>query len=116
MFCRHVEHDLLFPHCAAVVHHGGAGTSHAASRAGRPSIVIEHVTDQAFWGGVLHRTGLAPPILHRRTVTADALARAITAVLGSTAIRERARTIGERMRQENGVARAIELVEQQHWF
>jgi UDP:flavonoid glycosyltransferase YjiC (YdhE family) len=115
MFIQDVEHHLLFPRCAAVVHHGGAGTSHAASRAGRPSIVIEHVTDQAFWGGVLHRTGLAPPILHRRTVTADALARAITAVLGSTAMQARAAAIGEQMRQENGVARAIELIEQQRW-
>jgi len=114
MFIRDVEHDLLFPRCAAVVHHGGAGTSHAASRAGRPSIVIEHVTDQAYWGGVLHRAGIAPQMLHRRTATAGKLARAITAVLGSTAMRERARTIGERMRQENGVARAIELIEQ-HW-
>jgi sterol 3beta-glucosyltransferase len=115
MFSRDVEHDLLFPRCAAVVHHGGAGTSHAASRAGRPSIVIEHVTDQAFWGGVLHRAGIAPPMLHRRTVTAEKLARAITAVLGSTALRERAAAVGERMRQENGVACAIELIEQQHW-
>jgi UDP:flavonoid glycosyltransferase YjiC (YdhE family) len=114
MFSRDVEHDLLFPRCAAVVHHGGAGTSHAASRAGRPSIVIEHVTDQAFWGGVLHRAGIAPPMLHRRTVTAEKLARAITAVLGSTAMQARARAMGERMQRENGVARAIELIEQRH--
>jgi UDP:flavonoid glycosyltransferase YjiC (YdhE family) len=115
MFIRDVEHHLLFPRCAAVVHHGGAGTSHAVSRAGRPSIVIEHVTDQAFWGGLLHRAGITPPLLHRRTVTAEKLARALTAVLNSTAMRERAQAIGERMRQENGVARAIELIEKQHW-
>ena len=115
MFIRDVEHHLLFPRCAAVVHHGGAGTSHAASRAGRPSIVIEHVTDQAFWGGVLHHAGVAPPMLHRRTVTAGKLARAISAVLDDVTMQERAAAVGERMQLEKGVARAIELIEQQCW-
>jgi UDP:flavonoid glycosyltransferase YjiC (YdhE family) len=115
LYLQSIEHHLLFPRCAAVVHHGGAGTTHAASRAGVPSIVVEHATDQAFWGSVLHRAGISPPMLHRRTVTAAKLARAITAVLDSAAIREKARVIGACMRQENGVARAIELIEQQRW-
>lgn len=116
IFClAHAEHHLVFPRCAAVVHHGGAGTSHAASRAGCPSIVVEHATDQAFWGGVLHRAGIAPPLLHRRTVTADGLARAIKIVLASSAMREKARAIGESMRREDGVKRAVELIARQRW-
>jgi len=107
------EHDLVFPRCAAVVHHGGAGTTHAASRAGCPSIVVEHVTDQAFWGGVLHRLGIAPPLLHRRTVTAAMLARAIRATLDSPSMREKARTIGESMGHEDGLQRAVELIGEQ---
>ncbi|MHB8843880.1 MAG: glycosyltransferase [Nitrospirota bacterium] len=110
MFIGDVEHHLLFPHCAAVVHHGGAGTSHAASRAGCPSIVIEHVTDQAFWGGVLHRAGIAPPVLRRRTVTAAKLAGAIRRALDSPVMREKARAMGENMRRENGVKTTIDLV------
>ena len=110
LFIDRAEHRLVFPRCAAVVHHGGAGTTHAASREGCPSIVVEHVTDQAFWGGVLYRAGIAPPMLHRRTVTARTLARAITTVLGSTAMQVRAAAIGERMRGENGVERAVSMV------
>lgn len=109
------EHHLVFPRCAAVVHHGGAGTSHAASRAGCPSIVVEHATDQAFWGGVLHRAGVAPALLHRRTVTAAVLAGAIKTVLSSSMMRDQARAIGERMRQEDGVKRAVQLIEGQRW-
>lgn len=111
----YAEHHLVFPQCAAVVHHGGAGTSHAASRAGCPSLVVEHATDQVFWGGVLHRAGIAPPLLHRRTVTASVLARAIGTVLSSSAMREKARAIGESMRREDGVKRAVELIERQRW-
>ncbi|MEK6742288.1 MAG: glycosyltransferase [Nitrospirota bacterium] len=114
-YLARAEHHLVFPRCAAVVHHGGAGTSHAASRAGCPSIVVEHATDQVFWGGVLHRAGIAPRLLHRRTVTADALARAIRTVLSSSAMREKARAIGESMRREDGVDRAVELIERQRW-
>lgn len=114
LYLQQVEHVLVFPQCALVVHHGGAGTSHAASRAGCPSIVVEHATDQAFWGGVLHRAGIAPSMLHRRTVTADLLARAIRAVLASPAMGEKAREIGESMRREDGVQRAIALIEERY--
>jgi UDP:flavonoid glycosyltransferase YjiC (YdhE family) len=112
-YLAHAEHHLVFPQCALVVHHGGAGTSHAASRAGCPSIVVEHATDQAFWGGVLLRAGIAPSLLHRRTVTASVLARTIRTILSSSAMREKARFIGESMRREDGVKRAVELIERQ---
>jgi UDP:flavonoid glycosyltransferase YjiC (YdhE family) len=77
--------------------------------------VVEHVTDQAFWGGVLHRAGIAPAVLHRRTVNAAVLARAITAVLSSSAMQEKARGIGESMRREDGVKRAVGLIEGHRW-
>lgn len=104
-------HDRIFPHCAAIVHHGGSGTTQAASRAGCPSIVVQHATDQAFWGAVLHRAGIAPPVLDRRTVTAPFLARSIRTVMASLSMRERARAVGRSMQRENGVARAVELIE-----
>lgn len=116
LFIDRAEHDTVFPLCSAVVHHGGAGTAHGASRAGCPSIVVEHVTDQAFWGGVLNRAGIAPLLLHRRTVTAAELARAIRAALDSPSMREAASRIGESMRNENGVTRAVELIGEQSWI
>ena len=75
-------HQYIFPRCSAVVHHGGAGTTHSATLHGCPSIVIEHIADQGFFANELHRLGVAPKMLHRRNVTAQKLARSITAVLG----------------------------------
>jgi sterol 3beta-glucosyltransferase/vancomycin aglycone glucosyltransferase len=104
-------HDRVFPRCAAVVHHGGAGTTHAAVAAGRPAVVVEHASDQPLWGAVLHRRGLAPAVLHRRTLSAVKLARAVRKVLDTPAMARRARAVAVRMAGEDGVARAVSLIE-----
>lgn len=111
-YLSRAPHHRVFPQCVAVVHHGGAGTSHSASRAGLPSIVVEHVMDQAFWGATLFRAGIAPPMLHRRTLTAGRLARAIRTVLDSSTMQEKARQVGELMGREDGVRRAVALIEE----
>lgn len=103
-------HSRLFPHCAAVVHHGGAGTTHSATLYGCPSVVVAHVLDQTFWGNELRRLGIAPKILFRGTVTARALAAAVGTVLNSPGMRERAAALGERMRREDGVSQAVGAV------
>jgi UDP:flavonoid glycosyltransferase YjiC (YdhE family) len=77
-----------------VIHHGGAGTSQAATIAGCPSIVVEHSSDQPLWGSVLQRIGIAPKLLHRRSITAKKLARTIKIVLGAPAMAKKAKAIG----------------------
>jgi sterol 3beta-glucosyltransferase/vancomycin aglycone glucosyltransferase len=107
-----VSHRAVFPRCAAVVHHGGAGTAHAAAKAGRPSVVVIHALDQFLWAVRLKELGVAPRPLSRRTLTSDKLARSIRQVLGRPELRERARAIGDAMKAENGVARAVEAISQ----
>ncbi len=106
-----VPHKDVFPRCAAVVHHGGAGTTHTALLHGCPSIVIEHIADQTFFAGELHRLGVAPEMLHRRTVTAKKLAKAIRTVLDDPAMKKRAEELSRLMQKENGVERASQLIE-----
>ncbi len=108
---REAPHRHIFPSCAAVVHHGGAGTTHSATLHGCPSIIIEHIADQAFFGNELHRLGAAPKVLHRRSITPRKLAKAITQVLGDPGMKKRAETLREVMLSENGVDRAAELIE-----
>jgi len=108
----YVPYQELLPHCALVVHHGGAGTTHCAALAGRPSVVVEHFGDQSFWGARLRRAGLANRVLHRKSVTAKSLAAEIRKGLSSPAMKRRAEAFGESMRKENGVRRAVELIEE----
>lgn len=106
------DHRAIFPHCAAVVHHGGAGTCQSASASGCPSIIVPHIADQFFWGDLLHDLGIAPKMIHRHKLTAPKLARSIRQVLGDDAMRQRAKEIGARMSAEDGARRAVLQIEE----
>ena len=108
----YAPYQHIFPHCAAVVHHGGAGTTHSATRCGCPSVVVEHALDQRLWGILLNRVGLAPKPLHRRSLTPAKLAKAVCKVLGSMEMANRAKAAGRALLAENGVRRAVELIEE----
>lgn len=45
-----VNQQKLFPRCACVVHHGGAGTTHTAAAAGAPQVIVPMYSDQPYWG------------------------------------------------------------------
>jgi len=108
--CGRADHAAIFPKCAAVVHHGGAGTAHAALRAGVPSVVVAHAFDQADWGARLRNAGLAPQPLRRHRATATTLADAISRVIGSDASRSRAGELGARVAGESGADNAVRLI------
>jgi sterol 3beta-glucosyltransferase len=102
----------LFPQMAAVVHHGGAGTTSMGLWAGIPSVVTPFMGDQPFWGQRVHELGVGPKPIPRRRLTVDNLAEAIRCAVTDTAMRRSAASLGERIRAENGVARAVEVIEQ----
>jgi UDP:flavonoid glycosyltransferase YjiC (YdhE family) len=102
-----VPFDWLFPRVSAVIHHGGAGTTAASLRAGLPTIVVPFFLDQFFWGRRVYALGVGPQPIRRKHLEARALARAIDAATGDSAMRERAAALGARIRAEDGVATAV---------
>ncbi|NUW44533.1 glycosyltransferase [Nonomuraea rhodomycinica] len=104
-------HDWLFPRTAAVVHHGGAGTTAAALAAGRPQVVCPFVADQPFWAARMHAAGVAPRPQPQRRLTPEGLAAAITLATGDAGMGHRARSLGERVRAEDGARRAVGILE-----
>lgn len=105
-----VDHRALFPRSAAVVHHGGAGTTHAAVAAGVPSVVIPHVGDQPFWAMRLHRLGVAPVPLKINAVTPAAVSERIAEALG-TDMRTAARSLGAGVERDDGLRVTIGLLQ-----
>jgi sterol 3beta-glucosyltransferase len=99
-------HDWLFPQVSMVVHHGGAGTTHSAARAGVPSAVVPFAGDQFLWADRLYRAGIAPRSFSIGNLTAQRL-RAQLMQASDPAMRERARAIGAAMHDEKGVTNAV---------
>ena len=107
-------HDWLFPHMSAVVHHGGAGTTAAALRAGKPSLALPFFADQPFWGQRIATLGAGPAPIPQRAVTVETLAAAMRRLATDEALRRRAAALGSAIRAENGVARAVALITAAH--
>lgn len=107
---RHAPHDWLFKQVSMAVHHGGAGTTAAAVRAGIPSVIVPFFGDQPFWARCLQREGVAPPALDRKSLSADVLANAIDSALKEP-MRQAATALGQRVRAEDGVGEAIRCLQ-----
>lgn len=105
-----VPHDWLFPRVAAVVHHGGAGTTAAGLRAGKPTVVCPFLGDQPFWGDLVYQRGAGPKPIPQSHLTSDGLAKAITMAVQNETIQQKAADLGEKIRAEDGVACAVEII------
>lgn len=104
-----VPHDWLFARAAAVVHHGGAGTTGAALMAGVPALVVPFTMDQPFWAWRVHALGVGPSPIARSRLSRQHLAAALTHMVNDQAMRQRAAALGALIRAEDGVARAVEV-------
>jgi len=106
-----IPHEWLFPQMAAIVHHGGAGTTAAALRSGVPSIVTPFFADQPFWGKVVERLRVGPDPILRKKLSVSGLAEALKTATSDEGMKERASVIGEKISKEDGIGRAVEIVE-----
>lgn len=100
-------HDWLFPRTSLVVHHGGAGTTHAAARAGVPSVVVPFAGDQFFWADRIERAGLGRSCAQASALDGHALRQLMDAASVS-AVRKKARAVAAQMRVEDGNACAAD--------
>jgi len=106
-----VPHDWLFPRVAAVVHHGGAGTTAAGLRAGRPTVICPFFGDQPFWGRRVHELGAGPMPIPQKRLTAARLADALRTATTDPEITRRAEALGAAIRAEDGVRNAVRIIE-----
>jgi UDP:flavonoid glycosyltransferase YjiC (YdhE family) len=102
-----VPFDWLLPRVSAAVHHGGAGTTAASLRAGVPTIIVPFFLDQFYWAKRVFELGAGPRPILRKSLKADALAAALRVATSDPGMRDRASALGQRIRAEDGVARAV---------
>jgi sterol 3beta-glucosyltransferase len=104
-----IPHAWLFPRMAAVVHHGGAGTTGAALAAAVPSIITPLAADQPSWARTIHHLGAGPAPIPFPALTAQRLAAAIRQTITDPHIQHRAAELAAKIQAEDGPGRTGEL-------
>jgi UDP:flavonoid glycosyltransferase YjiC (YdhE family) len=110
-FIKKYPHLVLFPRMAAVIHHGGAGTTATTARSGVPQIIVPHILDQYYWGNQIHKSRLGPKPIWRANLTAENLSHAIKESVKNQELIENAREVGEKLRRKNPVEIAVREIE-----
>ncbi|MBO9604486.1 MAG: glycosyltransferase family 1 protein [Paenibacillaceae bacterium] len=106
---KSANHELLFPRCSVIVHHGGAGTTHTATESGTPSIVCSTYADQPFWGERMATLGIGRHIPFPM-LSKEKLLQAIRE-LQDPAIGAKIAPIAKRMKAENGLESALQFLD-----
>ncbi|PZF82419.1 glycosyltransferase [Jiangella anatolica] len=110
-FVDTVPFGWLFPQMAAIVHHGGLGTTGEAMMAARPQVVCPSLPDQRFNAQRLCELGVAAPTSRLREVTAEQLALAIRRAAHDGRLAARAEQLGREISGEDGAVEAVRIVE-----
>ncbi len=110
-----VPHDWLFPRCVAVVHHGGSGTTASGLRAGKPTLVCPFFGDQPFWGRRVCELGVGPKPIPQKKLSVENLSEAMRQMTTDEKMRQKAQDLGEKLREEDGVANATEIITRYLW-
>jgi sterol 3beta-glucosyltransferase len=112
LFVQHVAHEALFAHPSvrAAVHHGGAGTTAQAMRAGVPSLVLPAMADQYFWGGRVAALGIGPKPIPQHALTIQQLVDGLRSATHDEGMRKRAQSLSKQIRNEDGIERAADII------
>ena len=96
---------------AAVIHHGGAGTTAAGAISGVPQIIVPHILDQYYWGHKVYKSHLGPKPIWRSKLTSKNLAGAVKECLSNDLIQQSARTASEMINRRNTLEMTVRLLE-----
>ena len=107
----YIPYDWLFKRSTAVIHHGGAGTTGKGLRAGIPNIILPFTSDQPFWGRQVYKLGAGPKPIQPKRLTAIKLSGLINSAIQDDEMKKQASKIGEEIRSEDGIARAVNIIQ-----
>merc|ERR1712141_445111 len=114
LFVKKASHENLFPRVKCIVHHGGAGTTNAALRAGVPSIITPVFFDQWDHAHVLNELGVGFGFASTQfqKITPEELGSAIHDVVNNEDMKVQASKVAEAIRAENGQKTVLKVIEE----
>ena len=99
-FVSQVPYDWIFPKMYAVIHHGGAGTTHLAIKYGCATMIIPHIIDQFIWDKIISNLGVGPKGIKISRITNKNLEPKILRLLNNRSFKEKSAKIGNQMKKE----------------
>ena len=106
-FIQKYPHLKLFPKMAAVIHHGGAGTTATTAVSGVPQIIVPHLLDQYYWGNRIYQSKLGPRPIRRSKLTSQKLAAAIRECLTNERIKQNAKEASDMIKKRDGLVLTV---------
>ena len=111
-FAGAVSHAELFPHVAAIVHHGGAGTTASAARSGKPQMILPaRLYDKAFWRAQVVDRGIGIWAPAPKNLTVPRFASLLNRVMSDSETAQRANVLGHTLRRRDAVTAAVQVLE-----
>jgi UDP:flavonoid glycosyltransferase YjiC (YdhE family) len=111
-----IPHCFIFPHCDAIIHHGGVGTTHSAARSGKPQMVVPLILDQFYWSNRVEELGIGPGGVKIKSISKKQLEQKVVDLVTNPSYKEKADSMGILIRGEEGlenICRYIESYESQ---
>jgi UDP:flavonoid glycosyltransferase YjiC (YdhE family) len=105
-----IPHNIVFPLFDGIVHHGGAGTTHSAARAGKPQMVLPIFIDQHYWGNQVYNLKIGPHFIGATRVKEALLEKRVADLLSSPLYKTNAAALKEKIDAENGIQARCDFV------
>jgi len=106
-----IPHCRIFPHCNAIIHHGGIGTTHSAARSGRPQMVVPIILDQFYWGHRVRELGISPGSVRIKGISKKQLEKKVVDLVNNPSYREKALEIKDLIQKEEGLENICSHIE-----
>lgn len=100
-FARELSYEQIMPQLYAVIHHGGAGTTHSALKHGCASMIIPHIIDQYTWNSLIDKHGAGPKGVAMNELTPSLLKPLLYDLYHHEAYKRRAQELAQAMTQES---------------
>lgn len=100
LFVNQIPYDWVFPKMYAIVHHGGSGTTHMATKYQCPSLIIPHIIDQFMWNKLIAKKQLGPRGIPITKLTEAKFTQALADLYNNPLYYKTAYTIGATMQKK----------------
>jgi len=105
-----IPHGLIFPHCDAIIHHGGSGTTHSVACAGKPQMIIPLIIDQGYWAARIKELGIGSGRISI-SISKNKLKEKVRDLLQNQQYKENAGALARKIDQETGIQNLCDYIE-----